>query len=57
MKEEGGNVVKLNRSRKMMTLLDTKFRLTIVPAAAVKRGELVLFIIIGRKGYVGGACN
>lgn len=25
-----------------------------VPAVAVKRGELVLFGMIGRKGYVGG---
>jgi len=25
-----------------------------VPAAEVKRGELVLFMLTGRKGYVGG---
>jgi len=25
-----------------------------VPAAAVKRGGLVLFVMTGRKGYVGG---
>jgi len=25
-----------------------------VPAAAVKRGELVLSVLTGRKGYVGG---
>jgi len=28
-----------------------------VPAAAVKRGGLVLFVMTGRKGYVGGLAN
>jgi len=37
---------------KIMIYLKKKLRLILVPAAAVKRGELVLFGITGRKGYV-----
>ncbi len=28
-----------------------------VPAAAAKRGELALFVMTGRKGYVGSNLN
>jgi len=28
-----------------------------VPAAAVIPGGLALFVVTGRKGYVGGHCN
>ena len=37
-----------------MTLLKKEVPANSVPAAAVRRRELVLFGITGRKGYVGG---
>ena len=37
-----------------MTVLGEEIPANFVPAAAVIRGELVLFGMIGRKGYVGG---
>ena len=40
--------------KKMVILFNIKAPTNFVPAVAVKRGEQVLFRIIGRKGYVGG---
>lgn len=37
-----------------MTLLVKEVPTNLVPAVAVIRGGLTLFIITGRKGYVGG---
>ena len=38
----------------MVTLFKREPWLTSVPAAAVIQGGLVLFFMIGRKGYIGG---
>ncbi len=39
---------------KIMTLSKKEVLANLVPAAAVIRGGLVLFLIIWRKGYIGG---
>ena len=39
---------------KIMTLVTEEAPTNFVPAVAVIRGEQVLFVLIGRKGYVGG---
>ncbi len=38
----------------IMTVSKEEVPANFVPAAAVKRGGLVLFILTGRKGHVGG---
>ena len=46
---------KLFRLKKIMTVFrDKKLCQIPVPAVAVKQEEQALFVVIGRKGYVGG---
>jgi hypothetical protein len=40
--------------KKIMTVFKEEVPANSVPAAAVRRGGLVLFIMTGRKGHVGG---
>jgi len=54
MSDEGQMVVKLLRTAKIMLSAAKEVPANFVPAAAVKRGERALFVMTGRKGFVGG---
>jgi hypothetical protein len=55
--DEGSFGCKTLSLGKIMTVLKEEAPANSVPAAAVIRGGLVLFILIGRKGHVGGSLS
>ena len=54
VREEGSSGCKPLSLRKIMTVLKEEVPANSVPAAAVRRGGLVLFGMTGHKGHVGG---